>query len=195
MTDLILNAAIFVITLCIFILFFYNKGRWDYAKGSHAMRFFTAQSNVLCAVSAFLMCLIPENEIAWTMKYIGTAGVTVTMMTVFLFMGPAVGSLKKMLEGAELFMHLITPVLAIVSFVLLERRGMSFLQSLWGMLPVSLYGPWYLYKVKFAPEEKRWEDFYRFNQGDKWPVSFSALGTAAFLICMGFLALQNTPLI
>ena len=63
--------------------------------------------------------------------------------------------------------------------------------ALWGMLPVLLYGPWYLYKIRFAPEGKRWDDFYGFNKGGKWPISFAMMAIGTFLMCMGLMALQN----
>ena len=68
---------------------------------------------------------------------------------------------------------------------------MTFRQALAGLLPVALYGPLYLYKILFAPPEKRWEDFYGFNKTGKWPVSFAAMLAGTFLICMGIMALQN----
>ena len=45
-----------------------------------------------------------------------------------------------------------------------------------------LYGLFYLYKIMYAPEEKRWEDFYTFNRGGKWPISFAAMLLGGFLI-------------
>ena len=85
----------------------------------------------------------------------------------------------------------MTPLLALVSFCFFEKRGMTFTQALWGMLPVVLYGPWYLYHTVFAPEGKRWDDFYGFNKGGKWPLSFTGMAIGTFLICMGIMALQN----
>ena len=97
------------------------------------------------------------------------------------------------LRGAErhLFMHLITPLLALISFCVFEKRGMSFKIALLGMLPVVFYGPWYLYKIRFASEGKRWDDFYGFNKGGKWPVSFTMMAIGTFLICIGIMGLQN----
>ena len=51
-----------------------------------------------------------------------------------------------------------------------------------GTLPVLLYGIYYLYRVVYAPQEKRWEDFYTFNRGGKWPIAFAAMVIAAFVI-------------
>lgn len=194
MIDQFLNAAIFVITLYIVVAIFFRKDhRWDFQRGRSALRFFTAQSNVLCAISAFLMCFFPQSQAAWLLKYIGTAAVTVTMLTVFLFLAPSIGpgGLKKLLTGADLFMHLVTPLLALISFSFFEKQGMTFGTALVGMLPVVLYGPWYLYKILYAPETKRWDDFYGFNKGGKWPISFVMMTIGTFLICMGLMGLQN----
>ena len=194
MIDILLNAAIFVITLVIVICVFFRKDhQWDLKRGRFAMRFFTAQSNVLCAVAVLLFMIFPQSQNAWLLKYIGTAAVTVTMLTVFLFLAPSVGKdwVSVLLKGPDLFLHLITPLLALFSFCALEKRGMDFRTALWGMLPVLLYGPWYLYKIRFAPERKRWDDFYGFNKGGKWPISFAMMAIGTFLMCMGLMALQN----
>ena len=170
MADIILNLLIFLITAALIFSLFRKDGQWTPDNARGAFRFFTVQSNTLCAVVSLITAVtalaggIPQW--AWTLKYIGTAAVTVTMLTVIFFLAPSIGKdwYDVLLKGASnLFMHLLTPLMALVSFCLLEKRGMSFPQCLWGMLPVVLYGPLYLYKIAFAPEEKRWKDFYGFN--------------------------------
>lgn len=196
MTDMILNAAIFLLTLVLVAGFFRKDGRWAPERARKAFRFFTCLSNVLCAAAALLTAAAaaigPVPEWVWMLKYIGTAGVTVTMATVFLFLAPSIGrDWLVLLKGPDLFMHLVTPLLALASFCIFEKRGMSFPQALWGMLPVVLYGPWYLYRTVYAPEGKRWDDFYGFNKGGKWPAAFAGMMMGTFLICMGIMALQN----
>ena len=195
--DWFLNILIALMTLIIVVSFFRKEGQWVPERGKLALRFFTTLSNMLCAAACLLTALainaggIPEW--IWMLKYIGTAAVTVTMLTVLFFLAPSFGkgALKVLLSGTDLFMHLITPLLALVSFCVFEKRGMSFGQSLWGMLPVVLYGPVYLYKILFALPEKRWDDFYGFNKQGKWPVAFAGMVIGTFLICMGIMALQN----
>ena len=194
MMDTLLNASTFVITLVIVICVFFRKDhKWDLKRGRFAMRFFTAQSNVLCAAASLLLMIFPQSHGAWLLKYIGTAAVMVTMLTVFLFLAPSVGKdwVSVLLKGPDLFLHLITPLLALVSFCFFEKRGMDLGMALLGMLPVLIYGPWYLYKIRFAAEGKRWDDFYGFNKGGKWPVSFAMMAIGTFLMCMGLMALQN----
>jgi len=188
--DRFINVLIFCITLPVVLRYFHRDGTWSLKNGASAFRFFTVQSNVFCAVASLLMALAPEAGWAWTLKYVGTAAVTVTMLTVFVFLGPTQGY-KKLLSGADFFLHLLTPLLAIFSFCVYEKRPMSFGTAMLGMLPVLLYGTLYLYKVIHAPEGKRWEDFYGFNKGGKWPIAFTLMLLGCFMICMAFMLIQN----
>ena len=191
MAALIFNCAIFLITVFLTARIFRKDGTWDVHGARKAFRFFTVQSNVFCAFSALCAALFPSSSWAWTLKYIGTAAVTVTLLTVFLFLGPSMGGLGPLLKGNDIFMHLLTPLMAIVSFGFFEKRGMSFLTALLGMLPVVIYGCWYLYKTIYAPAEKRWEDFYGYNKGGKWPIAFAGMMAGGFAVCMLLMGLQN----
>lgn len=187
---LILNALIFAITLLAVLSLFRRGGQWAPGRGIRALRFFTVLSNILCGIGALAMCLWPSHEGVWRLKYVGTAAVTVTLLTVVCFLGPTQGY-RRMFRGSDLFMHLVTPALALVSFCEFERRGLSFSASMLGMIPVLLYGVVYLYKVVFAPVDRRWEDFYGFNRGGKWPLSFAAMVAGALLVCIGLWAGQT----
>ena len=196
--DRILNVFIALLTLLLVLGFFRKDGKWEPERGKFALRFFTTQSNILVAAASLLTALPLSSEGTiprwiWTLKYIGTAAVTVTMLTVFLFLAPSIGKdwVKYLLTGSDIFMHLLTPLLALFTFCVFERQGMTFCESLWGMLPVLLYGPLYLYKILFAPPEKRWDDFYGFNKQGKWPVAFAAMVAGTFAICMALMAVQN----
>lgn len=196
--DRILNVFIALLTLLLVLGFFRKDGKWEPERGKFALRFFTTQSNILVAAASLLTALALSSEGTiprwiWTLKYIGTAAVTVTMLTVFLFLAPSIGKdwVKYLLTGSDIFMHLLTPLLALFTFCVFERQGMTFCESLWGLLPVLLYGPLYLYKILFAPPEKRWDDFYGFNKQGKWPVAFAAMVAGTFAICMALMAVQN----
>ena len=192
--SVVINAVIFLVTLVFVTGFFRRDGKWDPEKGKAAFRYFTCQSNAFCAAAALLTGLsglsggIPGW--IWTLKYMATAAVTVTMMTVLLFLGRIYGY-RGLLKGPDLFMHLLTPLLALFSFCAAEKRGMSFATAALGMLPVMLYGSLYLYRTVLAPEKKRWDDFYAFNRNGKWPVSLAAMLAGTLLICLGIMALQN----
>ena len=186
--DLVINTLIFFCTAVCFVLDFRQEGVWSWKNGARALRFFTILSNLFCACAClavvFCLCSGAFPRWVWILKYIGTAAVTVTLLTVMVFLGPSMGY-KNLLTGAGFWYHLVSPLLAIVSFCFLERiYGMSFSLSLLGIAPVLLYGLAYLYKVVLCPEEKRWEDFYGYNKSGKWPISFAAMLAGAFLICL-----------
>ena len=88
-------------------------------------------------------------------------------------------------------MHLVSPVAALVSFCVFEKRGMTFGQAMIGLLPVLLYGILYIRRTQFGPKENRWEDFYGFNRGGKLWISMICMLAGTFLICLALMALQN----
>lgn len=186
--SIIVNIAIFAVTLALLIRCFYKEGRWQFRRGLKAFRFFTVLSNAFCALTALAMAVGQlggaVSPAVLTLKYLGTVSVTVTLLTVFVFLGPTQGGYGELLRGGNLYMHLIGPLLAIASFCFLEKRQMTTAAALSGLLPVAVYGLVYLYKVIYAPEEKRWEDFYGFNRGGKWPVAFGAMIAGTAVVCL-----------
>ena len=112
------------------------------------------------------------------------------MLTVILFLGRIYGY-AALFKGSDLFMHLITPILALISLCVFERRGIGLGASFIGMLPVALYAPLYLYNVVLAPEDKRWEDFYAFNRDGKWWISYLVMLAGTALVCIGLYFLLN----
>lgn len=181
--SVIINGIIFLATAVLTVRSFYKDGQWQFRRGLKAFRFFTVLSNCFCALTALLVIVAP-GETSLFLKYLGTASVTVTLLTVFLFLAPTQGGLGSLLAGENLYMHLIGPVLAIVSYCFLEKKDLSFATALAGVIPVALYGVLYCYKVVYAPEEKRWEDFYGFNRGGKWPVAFAAMLAGTVGVCV-----------
>ena len=191
---LILNSVIFSTTLVLVVLLFHDGTRWSLKRGIRLFRYFTVQSNAFCAAAALLRCIAPEAHWVWVPKYVGTTAVTVTMMTVLVFLAPAVGSVRKLTRGNDFFMHLATPLAAILCFTVFEKQGLRFGTAMLGMLPVLLYGALYLYKIKYAPEARRWEDFYGFNRNGKWKLSYTAMLVSGFAVCMALTGLQNLRL-
>ena len=199
MADIVLNVLVFLATAVLVLSFPRKDGQWYPERIKKAFRFFTCQSNAFCAAACLAEAVsalcgdIPEW--IWMLKYIGTAAVTVTMLTVFLFLAPGIGKgwagILLMHTVSDFFMHLLTPLAALFSFCLLEKRGMSFVQALAGMLPVILYGILYIYKTQFAPEGKRWEDFYGFNRNGRMLISALGMTAGTFSVCMMLMAFQN----
>lgn len=153
-----------------------------------SFRFFTVLSNLFCALTALVLLLLElfGNMPAWAvvLKYMGTAAVTVTLLTVFLFLLPASRSIEGLLgTWSEIIMHVVTPILAILSFLGFENEGLSPWVIPLGLLPVALYGWLYLDRVVIRGT---WADVYGFNKNGKWKRSFALmmLGTAAVAVLL-----------
>ena len=158
-------------------------------------RFFTVLSNVLSGIASIAVAICWLCCGAWPfwallIKYMGTAAVTVTMLTVLLFLGPTSHDWKGLLSRADLFMHLICPLIAIVSLLVFEKTArMPAWTIAVGAAPVPVYGVLYMKKVVYSPEEKRWEDFYGFNRGGKWYLSFGLMVLGGALIALALWAI------
>ena len=164
MAGIILNIAN-ALMITASVLYACRKVKKNNGKLGEVFRYFTVLSNVFCVI-----------------KYTATCAVTVTMLTVFVFLAPTVGSLAPLIREQDLYLHLICPSVAVATYLLYDGAAMPFSFTLLGTSPVLLYGLFYLYKIMYAPEKERWEDFYTFNRGGKWPISFAAMLLGAFLI-------------
>ena len=201
--SLAMNLATFVLVL-ISILWFFSEAAAGRGignmgtSGTGCFVFFTNDSNILAALVALI--IVPFNiksiisgkdEIpvwALTLKMIGTAAVTLTMMVVVLFLGPTQGY-GIMFDGVCLELHLICPLLAIISFCFFER-GMQITKKrlLWTLAPTLIYGTVYLVNVVFA---KTWPDFYGFNIGGFWYISYCVLPIVTYLFALCLRAMHN----
>lgn len=194
----ICNLYIVISILLIEIQFFSRGGAGNMAVfGARNFRFFTMDSNILMALTSAI-CLAfnirnfrtGENKYpSWliSLMHMGTNAVTLTFIVVMVFLGPAT-SYAEMIEGQNLYMHLINPLVAIASFIFLTddcvvERKSDFLAT----LPTLVYGIIYMYKViVLGPRNGGWYDFYGFNIGGLWYITSvvivgSSLGFAAAL--------------
>ena len=133
-----------------------DSGRLS-AAGLSSLRYFTVLSNLLLGAAAllyaaWLIALLAGKAQALSralrlLKYAGTVSVTLTFLTVMLFLGPTFG-FGGMFRGSNLWFHLIIPLAALASFLLLERDGrLSFRDSLNAVVPMLLYGIGYIVNV------------------------------------------------
>ena len=153
-------------------------------RGLRSLIFFTVDSNLLMgliSVSDMAFCgavlrgkrrMIP----VWQERlyYMAVVSVSLTFGTVMLFLGPLLGY-GAMFAGANLFFHLICPVLAILLFCGLHRgRYMPLWETLFALIPMALYGIYYtalllIYGIHY-PET----DWYGFAAGGMRTAPFVA---------------------
>ena len=186
MADIVLNVLVFLATAVLVLSFPRKDGQWYPERIKKAFRFFTCQSNAFCAAA----CLADMD--AEVYRYSGGYGHNADSIFVSGSGNrEGMGRNSSDAYGFGFFKHLLTPLAALFSFCLLEKREMSFVQALAGMLPVILYGILYIYKTQFAPEGKRWEDFYGFNRNGRMLISALGMTAGTFSVCMMLMAFQN----
>lgn len=201
--SLVVNAFNFIAVFLCMLLYFIDKGDGNMAvSGVRTFKYFTNDSNILMALTSIgiivcdILMLLKKREdidqLALLLKQVGTVAATVTFLTVMFFLGPTQGY-GIMLAGKNLYLHLICPVLAILSYVFTEytqyKKENMFIYSVYGIVPTFLYGIVYLIMVVVV--EDGWEDFYGFNQGGLWYVSVFAMLAATYLISLGLTFLHK----
>ncbi len=141
--------------------------------GAVAFRYFTVDSNILAAISSLVAIFCAARELQglanppWIriFRLLSVTSVALTFLTVMLFLGPFVYGYPLMFVGVSLFMHLITPLIEVISFVWLESVGAERMKKRYmiiGITPMLVYGAVYLVMVVFTG---KWPDFYAFNTG------------------------------
>ena len=202
--SLIVNLLIAVFTIfSVGSFFFYFEGGALQQRSFRAFRYFTTDSNVLAAAVA--LCMIPFAIKGLTsgsvtvprallvFKYVGCTAVTVTLLTVVLFLGQIYGY-PSMFAGANLFLHLVCPLLCLFAFLFLEgpEGGLTVGEALLGLLPVLLYGILYYVKVvAIGKDAGGWPDFYGFNVGGRWYISYVIMLAATTALCFLLRFLQK----
>lgn len=199
--SLIINAAIFVTT--VFVLFFtlFFKADPLIKHGYETFKFFTTDSNILSAIAALIVLIFQiriltgkSKEIPrWAMilKYIGTTAVMVTFTVVMTFLGPLY-TYYFVLKGTAFYMHLVGPLLALVSLWLFEpyyvipKRVIHL-----AVIPTAVYGAVYLTEVLIIGEFDGWDDFYGFNTGGMWYLSVAMIILGTYILAIVIRLLHN----
>ena len=126
---------------------------WEMGQ-AQIFTFYTEDSNILsaciCAMVAVgqLVCIFTGRELPrWlhTLKYIATCCLTMTFLTVVFVLGPYCadqgGVVFLLTESSMLYHHLLNPLCAFVSFVLLEREPKLPARCVpLALVPTMLYG-------------------------------------------------------
>ncbi len=197
--SLVLNSANAVLVTVSILWFFIGGGVGNMAvSGSRCFIYFTNDSNILaalCSLAAIPFAVLSlvrgrDSYPAWvlTLNAAGTAAVTLTMLVVLVFLGPTQGY-AAMYDGVCLPLHLICPLLSLVSFCFFER-GLVFTKKrlVLAVLPAFVYGTVYLVNVVFTGT---WEDFYGFNIGGFWYLSYIVIIAVTYALALGIGALHN----
>ena len=79
-----------------------------------------------------------------------------TFFVVMTFLGPTMGY-RHMFAGPSLYMHLLSPVLAVLTFLLFRcARGLDRKRFYLGSVPLALYAVYYMYGIITAGRKMDW---------------------------------------
>lgn len=162
------------------------------ARGLWSLKYFTVLSNLLAGAASALYaaCLIrllrgsaAVPRWAVLLKYAGAVSVALTLATVLVFLGPtAKTGFLSMFRGANLWLHLVVPVLCVLDFCFLDPDGpLTLSDSLIACVPMLLYAAFYtanLARNGFVGADGRVNDWYGFAFGGWRTAVISAVVVA-----------------
>ena len=186
---------VFFTILCVSHFFTKPQGGFMAVEKANCFRYFTIDSNILCAVSAcvagiFCIKALKTGELTlplWAQKLIfsGASALLLTFFTVMLFLGPTKGY-GPMIGGDGAYMHVAGPILALL-LCWAEIGRLPKKAFILGILPMVIYGIVYTVMVMGVG---KWPDFYGFAENSKWYVSVIAMLVLQVVICFGLNALH-----
>ena len=153
-------------------------------KGSKlkGFKYFTVQSNIFMGISAFIslfyLLFKKDKYPTWivVLKLVSTTCLTLTFLTVLGYLAPLMGILNVFL-GANLYMHLIIPVISIISFIFIEPKvELKFKWNFFSIIPSGTYGTIYIILVS---------SFNDFGNIDGWDwYAFGTYGVGIGLVML-----------
>jgi len=181
----ILNLLIFILTISGVFMMLANikfmPGK-DLLSSSSVVifKYFTVDSNILIGLISLLMCYyeykLIKNKInflpnyIYILKLIGTISVTITFLVTLFYLAPNIENGYYVLyKNSNLFFHLITPLLSIISFLFFERTNKIKIKHIsLCLIPLILYGIFYITNILIHLENGKvlsQYDFYGFVKG------------------------------
>ena len=159
------------------------------------LRYFTTLGDffmmLCCAFSAICVLRVIRgksekiSEVALTFRFVGVCAVTITMLVVVFYLVP-IEQDRNLLYGVNRIMHTGGPLLVIISHIVFRlSQSFRFRRALLGMLPLCLYGVYYVGNILINGfgEGPFTNDWYYFFNG-----SFEHLPIiAAIMIGLSFL--------
>ena len=193
------NAAIAVLTAFAWCQMMFGWG-WENAPlsglGLSTLKYFTIQSNLLSAIVS-AACVVfylrepgkPLPRWLHGMRLVATTGVTLTCITVEAFLPPVLYGYASMHAGANLWFHLLLPLMAIASFCAFEAdRPMPLRWTFAAIVPMALYGTGYLANI--LANGIPGNDWYGFSAWgmERTPIVFAVMVSVVWLIALGLRA-------
>ncbi len=165
---------------------------------AETMKYFTTLSNVLVTLCAFVNLILYAvsiskkknyvKEFFQVMKLISVVAVAITFTIVMAFLAPNNTSGIDLFAGSQLFMHVITPIAAVFSFIFLEyQTKIRFRFFYFPVFFALAYGAFYISYAFLAPAGQAidWYGFM-FEAGSRVaPVDLTKFTLGQFLLFLG----------
>ncbi len=177
-------------------------------KNLKSFRYFTNQSNILAAIVALIYIIFKysaagknsEKLPSWLygLKIASATGVAFTMIVTVCYLAPTSSNgYFSLFMNSNLFMHFVTPMLCIISFIFFEpAEKTSFKMSLAGVIPMALYASVYTPNVLLHLDNGKvnplydWYGFLAFGLNTIWIV-LPLLVVVAWFLSLGLWALNK----
>lgn len=161
--------------------------------GLGTFRMFTTLSNLLVAISAFLIISYQIDGLRkdnyhlpqWVVDllYVGTTGVAVTFLVAATAISAAQGFEVAMLSKSNVFMHTAIPIMAVILFAFVNSdHRVGFAKTFLSLSPLFVYAAvYYVMAIAIGEERGGWRDVYGLNAFIPWPVTYFGM----FLLSSG----------
>ena len=167
-------------------------------KNAGVFQYFTTLSNVFVALISLINTIVYMVSIAkgknyvkeglQVLKLIAVVSVAITFTMVLVFLMPHNSTGFNFYAGSQLFLHAITPITAVVSFIFLEyQTKIRFRFFFMPIFAVLAYGAFYV-TYAFVAKAGTTIDWYgfMFEEGSRvTPVDITKFTTLNFLIFLG----------
>lgn len=193
--------AVLVPVIWLSTLFRVGEGGTLEPVGLTGLKYFTILSNLLAGLAAqiFLYTLHSPDTSRFrsvlTLKLVAAVSVSITFLTVVLFLGPLYGY-RSMYTGSNLFFHLLIPIFSILSISIGTHKTEFPKQCAYpAMLPVLIYGIVYLFNnlingIGTWPDTNDWYGFLLWG----YPVGliiFGMLMLISYAVARVLIAIHN----
>lgn len=132
-------------------------------RGIMCLRYFTVQSNIFAGVVA-LIALFYQGKTTKVLKLMSATATGLTFSVVAFFLGPMYGY-HRMYKNANLYFHLIVPLIAMIDFILLTDVPKKMKWKILSAMLTVLYGIGYILNILINGMGGRYprnNDFYFF---------------------------------
>lgn len=132
-------------------------------RGIMCLRYFTVQSNLLAGITA-VIALFHQGKTTKVLKFMSATATGLTFAVVALFLGPVYGY-WRMYKRANLFFHLIVPLLSMIDYILLTDALKEMKWKIACTMLTVIYGCGYILNILINGQGGRYphnNDFYFF---------------------------------